>query len=156
MEDEKVKTLIESDKSRKIFNDIQEKKVDLVISLVEDLFLKLGLEGDDRYEIYFNVKIKKILNEHTNSYFPNIISIVYDPNLKQKTKIPLYNKRGGPYYFPLEECSLKDILELISILDKYFDFEEFKKRYFIYKKIKISNILEEVELKMVEYSLREF
>jgi hypothetical protein len=139
-----------------------EKKQELVFALVEELEARLNINSDSQYIIGFNDKIKDILRNHTNKYVKTTKSIVYDPSWKDKYnyKFSLHKKtndysfiENGIICFALEDSSLEDLTDLISVLDQYFNFDEFKKRYTIYEKIVKSNLFDNSELYLLKRAL---
>ncbi len=139
-----------------------EKKQELVFALVEELEARLNIISDTQYIICFNDKIKDILKNHTNNYVKTTESIVYDPSRKDKYnhKFSLNKKtndysfiENGIYCFALEDSSLEDLTDLISVLNQYFNFDEFKRRYTIYEKIIKSNLFDKSEINILKRAL---
>ena len=139
-----------------------EKKKELTLLLIKELEEKFGLKGDEQYLICFNEDLKKIIRNHSNKYIKTTESIVYDPSwkIKYNHESSLHKKtndysfiENGVYCFALEDSSLEDLTDLISILNQYFNFDKFKKRYEIYNKVVKSNVLDKSEIHLLKSCL---
>lgn len=141
---------------------VLEKKQELVFALVEELEAKFNINSDEQYIICFDNKIKDIFKNHPNKYVKTTESIVYDTSWKEKYKhkFSLHKKtndysfiENGIYCFALEDSSLEDLTDLISVLNQYFNFDEFKKKYEIYNKVVKSNLLDKSEINLLKRAL---